>query len=411
MELRPYQEALISEINRAGARGHNSVLAVLPTGGGKTVIGATVSKRAVEAGRSVVWIVHRRELVEQASDRLPPEVNVLTVQGLIGKPPPECDLLIIDEAHHAVARTWKAASLGGTRILGLTATPERGDRIGLDHIFQEMVLGPSVQKLIKMKHLVPVDVFAPSTRKTALAADPVDAWREHCADRQGFVFCQSVQDSIRVAEELPDAAHIDGTTPKKKRAEIIAQFRAGNIQTLSNVYVLTEGFDAPEASACVLARGAGSRSMYLQMVGRVMRPHPSKDKALLVDLKGVCHDHGLPEDDYQWGISGEGRAKAAPASIRTCQECFLACMLKQWPYGEPCPHCGDLPKALKPTTIVEEDLSLIMKPEEYSISQRKAFLAIRLHRCLALGHKAGRAAWQYKKFFGEFPPRSWTRPK
>ena len=362
MEPRDYQLKAVADCRSAYAQGARAVLLVLPTGGGKTVIGSLVVAGALAKGKRVLWVACRRELVDQAAQRLPapcgyimagraPDpsapVQVASLDTVAMRELPEADLVVYDEAHHAVAATSRQvlARLPRAHLLGLTATPVRGDGAALGDVFDAMVLGPSVRELTDAGHLVPVRVIRPGNRYASLSSEPVRAWQQLSEGRPGFAFHRTVRESRAFAEELSAqgvvAAHVDGETKLQVRAAAVEAFRAGEVECLSSVNVFTEGVDVPRASFCLLARGCDNAGLYMQMVGRVLRPHRGKHDALVVDLRGVSHDHGLPDDDREWSLSGlQGVVanKSDRVAIRQCVPCGYC-----WRPVEAfqvCPRCG-----------------------------------------------------------------------
>jgi superfamily II DNA or RNA helicase len=258
---------------------------------------------------------------------------------------PEANLLVWDECHHAAeaAEEWIRIleAYPNVPMLGLTATPERGDGTGLSPIFNGIVQKISARQLIALGFLVHCEVERPSfwlksKRQSGnpLAMDPVEAWNKYCGDRQGFMFCASVEEAESYASRLPSAAAISATTPPDIRASALERFRSGYLKTLCNVFVFTEGTDLPMASACVLARGASTAGACLQMVGRVLRPYKGKKDSLLVDLQGITHVWGMPEDERVWRLEG-----------KACAVVGQHCAVCKEPIEEyPCPNCGYMPE-------------------------------------------------------------------
>jgi len=332
--LRPYQTRCIEQTREAFGRSR-SVCIVAPTGAGKTLLGLEVVRRTLERRphARALWIAHRTELIDQARDRADMQLNgtadrlmVATVQGLaVGKEYPAADLVVWDESHHASASAphWYqvAEHYADSWRLGLTATPQRGDGSPLGDVFGEMVVAAEYSELIEGGWLVPCKVLRPERqlKGTELAQDPVDAWMAMAPDRQGFLFGGRVAECHEYASRLREAGItaevIAGDTPSQDRDRHLRDFRAGKVQVLCSVYVLTEGVDVPAAEVCMLARGCQHAGTYLQMAGRVLRPSPGKTEALLLDLTGVSWVHGLPTDDREYALDGraiktKGQAEA-----------------------------------------------------------------------------------------------------
>lgn len=360
MRPRDYQLRAVEDCRQAYRAGATSVLLVLPTGGGKTLIGSLVVAGALARGRRVLWLAGRRELVEQAAARMPVEAGVI----MAGRPTrpdapvqvasvdtlaarggvPDVDLVVIDEAHHATATTWRAvlAAAPKAKLLGLTATPERSDGAALGDVFGSLVLGPTIRQLVQLGHLVPTRVISPASKSKNLAMEPADAWSRYSEGRPGFAFHKLISESRAFTAAMNErgivTAHVDGETPVRQRAAAVEAFRAGELECLSSVAVFTEGVDVPRASFCLLARGADHAGVYLQMVGRVMRPAPGKHDAVVVDLRGVFHKHGLPDDDRVWSLGGvQGVARSSATKLRQCLKCGTV-----WEFegDAACPECG-----------------------------------------------------------------------
>lgn len=296
MNLRAYQLEAIDRVRRMMAQGKRRVVLTVPTGGGKTVLGGEIVRRAVANRKRALFVAHRSELIEQsaatlerfgltvgaicASSAVPPNpfapVQVASVQTLIARSQkPAADLIIADECHHyaAAAESYSAilASYPDAYVVGLTATPERGDGCGLGTMFDGLAVGATVAQLTRDHHLVPCEILRPDKPLAPgeIAQNPVDAYVEHASGRQAIVFARSVALAEEYAQEFKlrgiEAHAISADTPWAERRMWIDAFRRGAVRVLVNCYVLTEGFDAPETSCCVLARGCGSAGMYLQM--------------------------------------------------------------------------------------------------------------------------------------------------
>lgn len=431
MELRPYQQDAIERVRQAMCAGRRRVLLVMPTGSGKTVTCGDVVRRTVAAGRRALWLAHRSELVDQAADALtrlgltvgaacatastPPNpyapVQVASVQTLLARGArPPADMIVADEAHHfgEAAEEWSAllAAYPDALIVGPTATPERGDGSGLEDSFDAIVVGATVRELTELGHLVPCEVLRPDKPlgPGELARNPVDAYLEHARGRRAIVFARSVLLAEQYASEFAmhgvTARALSAETPWVERRLYIDAFRRGAVQVLVNVFVLTEGFDAPESDCCILARGAGSSGMYLQMIGRVLRPAPGKRDALVLDLRGVSHDHGLPSDEREYSLEGCGIRLRDPNSY-----CPVCGGLK--PPGEPCGSCDYAPSGedkAKPDVIKGVALKPYMRLRETDDDVKRAErLARWLRDCAIKGHKEGAAKHKFNAVYGHWP--------
>lgn len=360
MTLRDYQLAAVRAVDRAHVSGERSLLVVAPTGAGKGHVIAHLARRA----RSLV-LVHRAEIVRDLAARCAPArvrtlvagtydgpedatVTVALVQSLHAGSVeiPGLELIITDEAHHAVASTYRALYARHPHAfhVGLTATPSRSDGQGLGDVFDSLYVAARPSELLARGLLAPIRVIAPDSASSTLAEHAATAYARHAPGRSAVVFVRTVAEAHALAEAWPvPAAAITGDSAG--RAEAIERFRRGELRALVNVYVLTEGTDLPEAEVCILARGCTSAATYLQIVGRVLRPLPGKH-ALLIDLRGVVHTHGMPLDDREWSLDGRtGSARAVSLALRTCLACWH--MYR----GDVCPECRTPAPAPPPSRV------------------------------------------------------------
>ena len=425
ISLRDYQEAAISMVRAEMRRGRRRVVLVLPTGAGKTRLGASVVASAVAKGTRVLWLAHRTELVDQACATLHgfglavgcvsassawphrdgAPVQVASIQTLLAREAhrPPAGLLVWDEAHHAseAAEAWSGLldAYQGVPLLGLTATPERGDGAGLAPLFDGLVVGATVRQLTTQGHLVPCEVVRPARMLEPghIAQAPLVAYQAHGAARQGLVFARSVEEARTMAADFNAAGVraecVTATTPADDRDAALELFRRGVVRVLTNVYVLTEGTDLPSAAVCILARGAGSAGIYLQMVGRVLRPAPGKRSALLLDLRGVSHVHGMPEDERAYALSGRG---ISLAGSRHCQVCGAIVE------GYPCDSCGYAPTSgdAAETVVTNEPLVKFARKIAEGPQQRHETLLRWVAAALEKGHQPASVRHKWRAVYG-----------
>lgn len=363
--LYPFQRAALREASDAFQSGAKAVLLVSPTGSGKTVMLARAAYARYQIAGRVVWLVHRRELIEQAANALralgievgcfglnsSARVQVCSPQSILSRGiTPPADLVIPDEAHHfadgndctRILETYRAA---GVRIFGATATPERGDGRGLSPLFDKLVVSAQIRELVELGRLLPCDVLHPPRR---LKSDevwlaPADAYAKHAPGSRAVVFAPNEVAAKAYAEQFAaigvKAAVVMGNTPAPAREARIAAFRDGSISVLVNVFVLTEGFDCPALDTVIVARGCSSQSMWLQMIGRALRAHcPNhaagmipggaacdcpvrKERARVLDLRGVVYDLGAPDADREYSLEGRGISCAGIDTPRLCKQC------------------------------------------------------------------------------------------
>ena len=330
-QLRPYQTDLLDRINRSWFSGTRSIVCQLPTGGGKTILFATAVHEANQKGLKCLVLAHREELIKQAADKLEiitndlvgiikagyptnydRDIQVASVQSLTRRLNncPDFDLIVVDEAHHSTANSYRTIlnRFPKARVLGVTATPIRLDGKGFRGIFDELICGVTVSELIASGSLSPYQYFATETSMSVegvgkrqgdfktedvakanpvagLAGDVVKSYRDYLEGKQAVIFCINVEHSIAIAEHFKAAAiiayHLDGNTPSGERADVMTQFRDKRIQVLTNCALFDEGLDIPSLDGVILARPTQSLSRFLQMVGRALRPCEGKDRAIL----------------------------------------------------------------------------------------------------------------------------------
>lgn len=445
--LRPYQQQGVHEIRGAYQSGHTRVLYVLPTGGGKTVIFTHIAEQAAIKGNRICMLVHRQELVDQSSrslhaigcnhgiiaagyrQDLSHTVQLASVQTLSRRlhtiPSDFFSLLIIDEAHHAVAGTWDKIiqHCSSAFILGVTATPERLDGRGLGSHFDVLLQGPDAAWLTDQSFLVPAHIFAPpgidlsgikrfdtkQGRSTAddilrqgqAMGDAVSHYRrtiENAHNGTAIAFCTSVAHADAVAEAFRaqgiSAAMLDGTMDRGDRRRLINDLGAGVLKVLTSCDIISEGTDIPSVTGAILLRPTNSLGLYLQQVGRVLRPAPGKEHAIINDHVGNTLRHGLPTDLREWSLDGRVKRKRTASDAlpyKTCDRCFATLPSA----AHVCPHCGfqfDPPPTRELVTVdgtlQELPASVIARQRRTAIAKartREELEAIRLER----GYKPG----------------------
>jgi DNA repair protein RadD len=464
-ELRPYQTDIGAEFEHHVTHGDRDILLVAPTGSGKTVIAAAIIAGTL---RRVLVVAHRREIVNQTSDKLTTRgvhhgiiqagdekklrptaaVQVASIQTLHARAirastmlMPLADLVIIDEAHHACATTYQKVleAYPNAIVLGLTATPCRGDGRGLGGIFKVMIECPQVPDLIEQGYLVKAKVYAPTDPdlrgvktqagdyvesqlaermdKDQLVGDIVTHWFKYGEHRKTVAFACSVGHSIHIRDEFVRAGvraeHLDGSTPIDERTAILGRLASGEAEVVTNCMVLTEGFDCPDIGCIILARPTKKMGLYRQMIGRGLRPAPGKSDVVILDHSGAVFRHGLPEDRVEWTLDPDRRAVAPAHTKRQSSheskliECSQCSTLRVG--GLPCPNCGFLPK--RPAEFVvpaDGELGLVIggkaQAPVYDENTRVEFFqqlrAVQQMR----RYKHGWAAHKFKDKFGHFPP-------
>ena len=426
MELRDYQVRAIDLVRGEYRRGRRAVLLVLPTGAGKTATASQLIAWAVARGRRCLFLVHRREIVLDTHRRLvaagvacgvvmsgeptlDAPVQVCSVQTLTAREQhPPADLLVWDEAHHCAAETYREirSQYPAAWHLGLTATPERSDGAPLGDAFEALVAPISVAELVEAGHLAPIDVIAPPTRlQSAIGATPADAWREHGGGRPAVVFTGTIAESRECVAAIGErAAHIDGSTPRRERDEILRRFERGDLDVVSNCAVLTEGWDSARAEVCVLARGCGSLPVYLQTIGRVRRTGGNTAKrCLLLDLAGAAHEHGMPDEDREWSlVEGQAKRRSDREALSTCLHC--GAVARYASRGARCRRCGQPWPEAERVEVRRQQLAAVVA----SSTRREREVELERLRQIARqrGYKAGWIGVRFKEKFGFWPRRT-----
>lgn len=421
---RQYQRAAVNNVMSAWRGGARSVLLVAPTGSGKTFMARMCVERAFQAGARGVVVAHRIELINQLCDRLPESapicpgldenpdkpIQVGTIQTLLSRNIiPKADFLVFDEAHHYVSDEWRKFAgyyPDTTRILGLTATPERGDGRPLGDMFETMVVAANYSHLISQGYIVDCDVFSidESMDSGKLALHPAMAHHRFAPNGKALCFVNSIFNADSIANSFNEigypAAAITAETNADKRAEHVTAFRDNKLRVLINVYTLTEGFDVPDADTAILARNVTHASTYLQMVGRVLRASPGKKKAKLIDLTGAWKTHGLPTMDRQYSLSGKAISYEKLTSLRVCLKCGYT-----HASAPKCPRCHFVYPItrVKPPVIYDMKLRRVYDGARTPMDAKEDEMARLIMVANDKGFDLGWAARQYKSLFNEEP--------
>jgi DNA repair protein RadD len=367
MQLRPYQSKLVTEIRGQYQLGRKAVLAVLPTGGGKTVCFSYIAQAASIKGNRVLILVHRAELLDQASRAMPVPhgiiaanramdlshtVQVASVQTVARRlhllPRDFFQLLVVDEAHHTTAGTWARviAHFSQAKLLGVTATPIRGDGRGLGEHYQAMVQGPTAAELTSEGYLAPARVLAPpgfdsaglrkrmgdfdtkqaEQRVGTIMGDCLGHYRKHLSGQTAIAFCCSVAHAEAVAGLFQSAgiaaASIDGSMDTSTRRELLQRLAVGDLKVLTSCALIGEGVDVPSVGGCILLRPTASVGLHLQMIGRCLRPQPGKT-AVVLDHVGNTLRLGHHLEERDWTLDGlRKRDREAAPSVKVCPQCF-----------------------------------------------------------------------------------------
>ena len=447
VNLRSYQTDLVESIRSAFRQGVTRCLAVAPTGSGKTVVFSYIAQQSLSRGSRTLILVHRQELLDQTSRTLAAfdvphgviaagrsadatqRIQVASVQTLVRRlhKTPTPDLIVIDEAHHSVAGSWKCVidAFPSARVLGVTATPERLDGKGLGSVFDQMILGPKVADLQRDGHLSLAKYYAPTTAdlsgvksrmgdfeqaglaaamdKPKITGDAVDHYARLAHGMPAIAFCVSIAHARNVAESFCragyDAATLDGTLSAEVRRERVEMLGDGRLSMLTSCEIVNEGFDVPVVGAAILLRPTQSLGLHLQQIGRVLRPALGKTHAVILDHAGNLARHGLAEDERDWSLNDrpkrqKGSSEATPP-VRQCPECFCC----HAPNVLACPECGH-EYEVEGREIEQVDGELV----EFGLTRRMEVRQARTYQDLieigkARGYKPGwaRIVWEKRK--------------
>ena len=371
--LRNYQKKLISDLKRSLLSGNHNVVVQSPAGSGKTVTMAAIAKSATDKHNNVLFIVHRREIVEQVKQTFKAYgVDMaLCYVGMVqtvtrrleklDKP----QLILVDECHHALAKSYTRIFdyFEQANVVGFTATPIRLSGQGLSKVFDDLILGPQIDWLIDNNFLAPYEYYSvkliddkklkknstgdfssksmDSASKNIIYGDVIKTYKRVASNTKTIIYTHNVESSIKVAKEFNDAGfkalQVDGKTPKDKRKQIMDDFRSGKITILVNAELYGEGVDVPDCQTVVMLRPTESLSLFIQQSMRCMRYRPNKT-ATIIDHVANYTRFGLPDTPRTWSLEGRPKKKSESGgtAIRTCPHCFAVIPVAY----STCPICG-----------------------------------------------------------------------
>lgn len=406
MKLRPYQQALLDEARAHLKAGVKSILLQLPTGGGKTVVTATMLGRAAERGFRCAFGVHRRELVKQSIETfnavgIPhgvvsagwymdggPRVQICSVPTWLRRTKylGRFNLIVWDECHHIAAGSWDELhrQYPDAVHIGLTATPERLDGRGLGDWFDVMVKGPDLRALIEAGFLSPYRLFSKPAvdmdgvglaggdyrrddmvrmlDQSTIMGDAVEHYLKHARGRRAVAFEATIDRSRALVDRFREAGiaaeHLDGGSSTAHRDQVLADFETGRVQVVSNVDLFGEGFDLPQLECVIMNRPTHSLGLYLQQAGRGLRIYPGKQDCVILDHAGNYKRHGAPDEPRDWTLTGRkprpggGSEETAPVGP-ICNSCFAISP----PGASQCVECGTpFPKRHRELRMVDGEL-------------------------------------------------------
>jgi len=426
-------------------------------------------QKAKERSKFNLFVAHRRELVMQCSRKLSDfglnhgvimadkspntiaDIQVASIQTFVSRKDrddfikPNADILILDEAHRSVSGqfTELLKVYPNAFIIGLTATPIRNDGRGLGNIYEEIVECGSIKELTEQGYLVPNRIVAPTipdlqkirivagdyekkalTKKmntAKLVGDIVSHWIKYGENRATVVFATSIAHSKHIANIFRQngvpSGHIDSEQNELERETQLANLNSGKIKVLSNCQILTEGWDQPKISCVIIARPTKSYPLYLQMIGRTLRPYPNKKDTLIIDHSGCVYEHGFPEDAGNWTLSTKkpktrDRIKDPIQPIEkqpfTCVRCDTVYAPNRDDYA--CPNCALIPTKKERIVLISEGRLVEMPKTKPNANDKQNFYAQLLFYCRQKGYKEGWASHTFKQKYGHFPHNKKTFP-
>ena len=467
---RGYQDRGIDDLQGAYERGARRVLYVLPTGAGKTVVFTKIAELAAAQSTRTAILVHRDSLLMQASDKLRDcgiahslispghsffgdKVAVASVQTLVRRLDRYAfDFIIVDEGHHGTANSYKKIfdAYPEAHVLGVTATPSRSDGRGLKDVYEELVLGPSIADLIDQGYLVEpipygaqkaVDLSKVATRMgdyhlrqlaevmddSSITGDAVQHYKDLCPGQPAVAFCVNVKHAQDVAAEFAQAgfraASIDGKMPLHEIRKNIAALGNGSLQVLASCELVSEGTDVPSISAIIGLRPTKSLTVYLQQIGRGLRPvyapgfdistqdgrlaaiaASHKPNCLVLDHAGNTFKFGSADEEREWTLDGRKQRSngsgpgVTEIQVRQCPKCYRC----HRP-GPKCPACGHTYVVDTDAPDVEEGKLIKLDKKALRALRRREIDEARTYTQLKeIGRRRGYSPqWAWRIFYQE----------
>lgn len=472
--LRDYQARAVMQVDAAWGTGNRRVVLSMPTGAGKTEVALELIRGARLRGKRGLVVADRKVLVSQLKSRFErhghrvgvlqgentlvhhdDDILVASIQTLLARWEhawvqrliDSTGCLVVDETHIWHEHHDKLLErLHDVPVVGLTATPLRE---GLGLRYDTIIAPVTIAELQEQEHLVPTRCYGPKAselvtltdaigvqagdfvdaalstlmRTKAIIGDVVSTWRELAEGRPTLAFCVDRAHAAELADEFRaagvSAGYIDYLTDEDGRAQLFAQFRAGEIKVLCSVAVLAVGFDEPCASCAILARPTLSLGLHIQQSGRVLRPFEGKVDALLLDHAGNTLRHGRPEDFVPPSTLSEidkrsdRKTKGERAEVATCPVCSTV-----YPSSSrTCPECGHIRVRKTALVVLEGELRRVDLDEQPAVADEPTDLDVRgfyrmmLYACEARSWKPGRAYYLTLRRFKlreNYPlPRGW----
>ena len=378
---------------------------------GKTVVMAEIARRTTAKNNRVMFLIHRKEVLDQAVKTFnkqgvnPDLLTAGMVQTLTRRVDklPMPDVILVDEAHHALAKSYQRilSKFSKAIVLLFTATPHRTGRIQLDQIADDIIVGQSIHELTEKGFLAPFRYFQPpndfnskllkrgstgdftnesmqEAMSTKIFGHIVKQYKRIASGMQAVVYTYSIDSAVEIAHKFNSegisAVEVDGTTPKEKRDLAVRKFREQEIKILVNVNLFTEGVDLPNVDCVIMARPTASLALYLQFSMRCLNPRKGKT-AIIIDHANNFKTFGYPDDDRDWKQaikSGKQKSKSlltdSGISIVTCDYCFAVVKASEVKDGK-CPICGKPIKVHEAKPVSDVDLVEATKERQKAIRE------------------------------------------
>lgn len=412
-KLRSYQQETIDKVYQSMRSGHRRIVVQQPPRTGKTVIMAEIARKTTAKGNRVMFIIHRKEVLEQAIEtfKLQDVDMSLATMGMVQtltrriNQLDDPQLILVDEAHHALAKSYLNIldAFPNAYVLYFTATPIRTGHDQLDQIADDIVTGKSIKWLTNHHFLAPFhyyglgDIDRSKLRKSngdyssksmdqaishEIYGHIVEQYQRLAKGKQAVVYCHSIESAKKITQQFEQAgitaAEIDGNTEVALRDELVKKFRDQKLTILANVNLFTEGVDLPNVDCVIMARPTSSLALYLQFSMRCLNPREGKT-AIIIDHVDNFLTFGLPNNDRNWSeaIVTKDKRKAKSSTengpaIAQCNYCF-GTFYRDQIVDDCCPLCGhELKKETKDYKIVNVDLQEIK--ENQAVNHRKAMI-------------------------------------
>src|SRR5262245_13227438 len=445
-QLRPYQGDAIAKVEAAIEQGIRRIMLMAATGSGKTLIASSIVANLQNQNRPAIFTVPALELIDQTLEKFHAAgvydvgiiqanhwltdssrpIQIASVQTLLRRDIPPADLVFIDEAHrwYDFYRRWMLdLEWANVPFVGLTATPWTK---GLGAYYERLIIAATTQDLIDQGYLSNFKVFAPAhpdlnnvrtlagdyqeddlaavMNKQPLIANIVETWIKHGASRPTLCFCVDRAHAKHVQKMFLEAGvsagYIDCETKAEERKQIRNKFASGEYQVVCNVGVLTTGVDW-DVRCIILARPTKSEILFVQIIGRGLRPAPGKDHCLILDHSDTTSRLGFVTDIHHNELN-DGRTRVATTKgVRLPKECPRCACLR--PAGtNKCPNCWFEAKPVDKVFVADGELHELNQNEKPTFDKADVYAQFK-GLALERGYKPGFAWYKYKEFFGEEP--------